>query len=199
MKRLTCSAATVVLGAVLTASWMLLPASAQVEELKDDAIDGGQAQQYFGGGFVGEVLGNGVFVQGVQMQIPGMIQSTSTAVVVSEDRQRIAAYSAPLGQWHVQGLDDDKENQAAITPTVSQDMVSVVVHGRVYAYSAKAGKWGELKIPVGDGKKLAHGVEYLTVAHGDFLSTFSAQTGTWSTIDTKLAKTVNWNDGKSPK
>ena len=140
MKRLTCGAATVVFGAVLTASWMLLPASAQVEELKDDAIDGGQAQQFFGGGFAGGGLGNGVFVQGVQMQIPGMIQSTSTAVVVSEDRQRIAAYSAPLGQWHVQGLDDDKENQAAITPTVSQDMVSVVVDGRLSAYGANVGK-----------------------------------------------------------
>ena len=128
-----------------------------------------------------------------------MIEGMTTAVVVSEDKARIAAYSSQLGQWSIQPLDVEKGEQEPILPIVSQNMVGLTVGKRVYAYSAVTGNWDELKILVGDGKNLAVGMEYITFIHGDFISMFSAQSGKWATLDRKLAKTVKWNSDKPPQ
>jgi hypothetical protein len=189
MKRLTYGLLAFAAMGVM-ATWAMLPANAQFGGGGADDLQGNPAQAGFGGG--------GGF-GGAQGQYGGMIENMTTAVVVSEDQARIAAYSSQLGQWSIQPLDVEKGEQEPITPVLGLNLVGVPVGKRVYAYSAVTGNWDELKIPVGDGKNLAVGMESIMIVHGDIVSMFSAQSGKWASLDRKLAKTVKWNSDKPPQ
>ncbi|QDU43761.1 hypothetical protein Mal52_22370 [Symmachiella dynata] len=194
MKRLAYGlTAIAAMGVIVT--WAMLPANAQFGGKGANGLQGNPAQGGRGsdfGGRGGGGFGGGGFGGAPPIQNGSMIQSLTTAVVVSEDKARIAAYSSQLGLWSIQPLEIEKGEQGPITPTVGLNMVSLAVGKRVYAYSAVTGNWDELKIPVGDGINQSFGMEYITFIHGDFVSTFSAQSGKWATLDRKLAKTVNW-------
>ncbi|TWU09472.1 hypothetical protein CA54_47140 [Symmachiella macrocystis] len=194
MKRLAYGLTAIAAMSVIV-TWATLPANAQFGGGGADDLQGNPAQGGVGGG---GLFGGGGF-GGAQGQNGGMLETLATAVVVSEDQARIAAYSSQLGQWSIQPLDVEKGEQEPITPVLGLNLVGVAVGKRVYAYSAVTGNWDELKIPVGDGKNLAVGMEYIKVVHGDFISMFSAQSGNWATLDRKLAKTVKWNSDKPPQ
>ncbi len=193
-----------VLGAVaaVLGIYLFFPSSA---ETADDEKGKGNANENpviflqgggFGGGFGGGGLGgggggDGFLVVGID-GIP-MVDGFNVAVVVAEDQGRIAAYSVRHGEWHIQSFEEAVLGDAKLVPIVSTDLVSVSLPDRVYAYSAISGNWVELKIPVGAEKTVTVNHGRITVRHGDNLSMFSGQTGTWSSINWKRAKKINWN------
>ncbi len=117
-------------------------------------------------------------------------------VVVSEDQERVAAYNVTLGEWHILSLEGINLGAGKVTPVLDTNLVSLSLPDRVYAYSSISGKWADLKIPAGEMKTVVNQFQRISVTHGDILSMFSAQTGTWSSLNWKRGKKINWKDEK---
>jgi RNA polymerase sigma factor (sigma-70 family) len=91
----------------------------------------------------------------------------------------LCVFFASDGRWHRQPL--EPPGSGKVVPILAGELVAYAVGNRVYAFSGLAGRWDKLTLrhaatPVVDGSRVF-------VEDDGMLAVFSAQTGTWSTIE----------------
>jgi hypothetical protein len=96
-----------------------------------------------------------------------------------ETIKELAVFLTTDGKWHRQPLETPASGK--VTPILAGNLVAYAIGNRVYAFSGDAGRWdvvmlGRNAVPILDG-------HCVVAEDNSTLAVFSAQTGTWSTIE----------------
>ena len=99
-------------------------------------------------------------------------------MVKGEKISQLAAYTATTGKWHP--LDLKTPVQGAAVPIVGMTLAAYAADNRVFAFSAKSGKWDSVELEDGAKPVPVVGLTNVKFEHKDHLYVFNANTGKWT-------------------